>query len=361
MGVLRNTGRTTQFNGPQTVLDKGQITGYAGSQATTQPQQKQPDVSLRTFEPMSWSGSNYSTQPTAQQGSPAGMGDLNKIFQSLLPMVMNGGLLAPQQNQGQRALNAVNSAGAFNQAQYNQQMNSMQDATARLGNLSRFGQPSNTMPPSLPQSMLVNFNQMPQNNDSAMLKALKSQYPDLPDGVEPRAATADPAGFKKWMDEYRKQNQARTQQPNASLLPGSGPIQKFTGQSAVDLIKQNSGQAVNNMPAFAGPKISPEGPGFNPPRVPNTAPTMTSQQPAAYNPYQMRTNSAAPGSTVQISSQPVKPPTSAMSGPMTSAQQYNQSMNQLTPAQRQMQSQQMTMGQRSQAPANPWARKSLIR
>lgn len=223
-------------------------------------------------------------QPNAQQGVPAGMGNFGAIFQSLLPMIMNGGLLAPQQNQGQRALNAVNSAGAFNQApQYNQQMNSMQDATARLGNLSRFGQPSNTMPPSLP-----------------------------------------------------------------TALPSSSAT-------------QNSGQAVNNMPAFTGPKISPEGPGFNPPRVPNTAPTMTSQQPAAYNPYQMRTNSAAPGATAQASSQPARPPTSAMSGPMTPAQQYNPSMSQLTPAQRQMQSQQSTMGQRSQAPTNPWARKSLIR
>lgn len=276
MGVLRNTGRTTQFNGPQTVLDKGQITGYAGSQAATQP----PDVSLRTFEPTSWNGKNYASQPAAQQNGPAGMANLNAIFQSLLPMVMNGGLLAPQQNQGQRALNAVNSAGAFNQApQYNQQMNSMQDATARLGNLSRFGQPSNTMPGNMPQPLPVNY-----------------------------------AG-------------------------------------------QSTGQAVNSMPTFNGPKIATEGPGFNPPRIPQAP----AQQPTAYNPYQMRTNSAAPGSTAQASSQTARPPTSAMSGPMTSAQQYNQNMSQLTPAQRQMQSQQSTMGQRSQAPTNPWARKSLIR
>lgn len=190
MGVLRNTGRTTQFNGPQTVLDKGQITGYAGSQAATQP----PDVSLRTFEPTSWNGKNYASQPAAQQNGLAGMANLNAIFQSLLPMVMNGGLLAPQQNQGQRALNAVNSAGAFNQApQHNQQMSSMQDATARLGNLSRFGQPSNTMPGNMPQPLPVNY-----------------------------------AG-------------------------------------------QSTGQAVNSMPTFNGPKIANETSAFNPPKQPATS------------------------------------------------------------------------------------------
>lgn len=247
MGMLRNMSRTS--------------TTAPSSQTIAQPQ----------------------PQPAAQQGFPAGMENIGAIFQSLLPMIMNGGFGA-QQNQGQRALNAVNSVGAFNQApQYNQQMNSMQDATARLGNLSRFGQPSNTMPVNSPSPF--------QSNSPA----------------------------------------------------------------------QNSGQAVNTMPAFGGTKIATEGPGFNPPRIPTTTPAANSQQPAAYNPYQMRTNSAAPASTIKTSPQPTRPATSAMPGPMTSAQQYNQNMNQLTPAQRQMQAQQTAMGQKSQAPSNPWARKSLIR
>lgn len=194
---------------------------------------------------------------------PTNVSNIAGIFQALMPMLMNAGFATPQQNQGQRALNAVNSGGAFNpeataiQPQYGQQMNIMQDATARLGNLSRFGQPANTMPRGLPQSTPVNFSQT-------------------------------------------------LQQPNANLLPGSGPTQKFAGQVRGDpRLQQVTGGPVTN------------------------------------------------GSGVVMGSAPIRA--------MTPAQQYNQNMNQLTPAQRQMQSQQMATGQKPQTPTNPWARKPLTR
>jgi len=259
-------------------------------------------------------------QPQAQQpqsippqGVPGGMGNLGAIFQSLLPMIMNGGLFGAQQNQGQRALNAVNSGGVFSpgstaiQPQYNRQMNSMQDATARLGNLSRFGQPSNTMP-----------------------------------------------------------GNSNSQQPNMQLFPGSGPVQKHTGQAALDFARQNPGSNPNNV--------------FNMPTS-TTSATNSPRQPAAYNPYQMRTNSGTPAQTVQTSSQPARPATTAAppygqlnskagianswqnatnngkNGSQAGSMLTTSLVNSMTPAERQKF---FSTGQVQQPSNNPFAKRPLI-
>jgi len=71
-------------------------------------------------------------------------------------------------NVGQAALGAVSSGGNFNpgksaiQPQLNNNAGRMVNAAAGLGNLSRFGQPTNTMPRELPKAMPTNFNQPPQ-------------------------------------------------------------------------------------------------------------------------------------------------------------------------------------------------------
>lgn len=117
-----------------------------GPQATTPNQPSQPQLSTQTPP----------TQPIQQNGSSS-TANIGSIFQSLIPMIMGG-----MGNAGRSALSAVNSGGNFNpgksaiQPQFGNNAGRMVNAAAGLGNLSRFGQPANTMPREMPKTMPTN-------------------------------------------------------------------------------------------------------------------------------------------------------------------------------------------------------------